>query len=330
MNWFHTNQLPGPEILYWKYSDSEWHSKQPFRWGDAKFGKSAPISDQQAYISSPFAGVDWDGITFLNSNIPTMKANLKSNPSPLMNALQHLCQQGYNRNEPTLAGKFVVKASHMSESQGVFIVSGGQLVTNVRYDEISKIVYTDTNTLMFTKFQHIEVLFAKYQKGAAVCNDIGTLAEVQIIMQFQEMIWVAWESARSKIIPRGTLIEKLRNVDLEIKVSTGMGKAWGYYYNSWTAPYRLTDHGTNLAYELAEATAVKAGVDFCRVDIVLGQNGLIVSELTLVPGYPNKYTKTPVLKHLNKLISWHQYYRARMDDTLKLYLPMGKSMDKKK
>jgi len=290
--------------------------------------------------SSPFTGVDWDGIAFLNRNIPTMKANLKNNPSPLMNALQNLCQQGYNRNELALAGKFVVKASHMSESQGVFIVSGGKLVTNVRYDEISKIVYTDTKVLfakhlncttkspkpIFKKFQHIKVLFAKYQKGAAVCKELGTLAEVQLLMQFQEMIWVAWESARSKIIPRGTLIEKLRNVDLEIKVSTGLGRAWGYYYNSWLSPSRLTDHGTNLAYELAEATAVKAGVDFCRVDIVLGQNGLIVSELTLVPGYPNEYTKTPVLKHLNKLISWHQYNRARMDDTLKLYLPMGKSL----
>jgi hypothetical protein len=332
MHWFQMNQIAGPEILYWKYSDSEWHSKQPFRWGDARFGKSAPMSDQQAYISAPKSstGIDWDGIKYLNSNIPTLKANLQREPSPLMNSLQHLCQEGNNRNQPGLAGKFVVKASHMSESQGVFLVSKGKLITNVRYDEMSKITFTDEKTLIFAKFRHVKTLFEKYQKGAAVCKDLETLAEVQILMQFQEMIWVAWESARSKIIPRGTLIEKLRNVDLEIKVSTGMGRAWGHYYNSWSAPSRLTDHGTNLAYELAEATAAKAGVDFCRVDIVLGQDGLIVSELTLVPGYPNDYTKAPVLKHLDKLIRWHQYYRALLDDTLKLHRATGKSLGKRK
>ena len=72
----------------------------------------------------------------------------------------------------------------------------------------------------------------------------------------------------------------------------------------------LSDEGKHQAYALAEAAAIQAGVDFCRADIVVGEEGLIISELTLVPGL-NWITKTPLDAHMPKLQAWHLYNNAQ-------------------
>jgi len=337
LNWFRANGLDGPEVVWSRYSSSKWHSQQPLRWADPNFGSPAPVETQQAYITKKFTGIDWPGIRRLNSNSALLIQALKGNPSDLMRHLQRFCDNGINDNMNS-KGDFVIKASHLSESQGVFIVKDGKLVKDVRFDFIENIEFPvkdfetsdgleyskDADTMLneisqmenkqnvkmlpiFKAFPQVAQLLRKFGKGATVCGGAETLAEVHLIMEFQEMIWVTWESARSKVIPRGTLIEKIRVYDLEIKVTTGLGFAWGYYYNTIvTSNDRLTDNAKKLAYQLAEATAIKAGVDFCRADIVVGERGLIVSELTLVPGL-NYFTQMPVEGHISKLIAWHKY-----------------------
>jgi len=332
LNWFRSNKLQGPEVVWYKYSSSAWHKQQPLRWADPTFGTSAPMDTQTSYINGLFTGMNWPGIRDLDNNVDSKIKALKATPSELMGTLWKFCQKGTNGKN---AGDFVIKASHLSESQGVFVVKAGKLINDVRSDFIENIPFPvkhsktedgygyskdpermeneilqmsgDKTMTIFKAFPNVAKLTAKFKKGVQVCGGNETLAEVNLVMEFQEMIWVTWESARSKIIPRGTLIEKIRQYDVEIKVATGLGKAWGFYYNSiGSSTQMLSDEGKHLAYELAEATAIKAGVDFCRADIVVGEEGLIVSELTLVPAI-NYITKKPVLKHINKLIEWHQY-----------------------
>jgi hypothetical protein len=333
LNWFRRNNLSGPEVVWYKYSNSTWHSKQPMRWADPTFGTPAPMDTQQAYINGKFTGIDWPGIRDLNSNYDSKIQALTAAPSELMRKLAQFCDKGIDDKEVN-AGNFVIKASHMSESQGVFVAIGGKLVKDVKSDFIQKMEFPFKDSYsadpeqmqneiqqleressikmvpMFKAFPRVATLMNKFKKGVTVCHhSIERLAEVQLVMEFQEMIYVSWESIRDKVIPHGTLIEKVRKYDTEIKVSTGMGFAWGYYYNSiQSSSQTLTAAGKRLAYELAQATAIKAGVDFCRVDIVVGEEGLIVSELTLVPGL-NFVTKMPVEQHIQKLIEWHRYYQ---------------------
>jgi len=331
LNWFRKHNISGPEVVWSKYSSSTWHSQQPLRWGDPKFGTSAEMNAQNEYIAGRFTGMDWAGISDLDRNHDAKMKKLKEAPSDLMRQLQQFCTKGIEGTNP---GDFVIKASHLSESQGVFVVKNGNLIKDVRSDFIANIefpvkthgAYSEDPIAManeidqmekqdelvpvnaiFTAFPEVARLFAMFPKGAKVCGDDERLANVQLVMEFQEMIWVRWESARSKIIPRGTLIEKIRRSDLEIKVSVGLGRAWGYYYNSVVDSLdRLTEDAKNEAYRLAEAAAVAAGVDFCRADIIVGEKGLIISELTLVPGL-NWWTKKPLDGHIAKLVAWHKY-----------------------
>jgi hypothetical protein len=340
LNWFRRNQLKGPDVVWYKYSNTKWHSQQPFRWGSPAPPNctSAPMNLQSDYIKRKFAGVDWPAIRFLEGNVAKKVQALKSAPSELMLKLKQYCDKGVAGNGVN-KGNFVIKGSHLSESQGVFVVKDGKLVKEVRTDFIMTMQFPikdfqsdlvglkyskDPETMLkeieqmekkanvktrgiFEEFPEVGKLMAEFGKGATVCGGDETLAKVHLAMEFQEMIWVAWESGRSKIIPRGTIIEKLRQHDLEIKVATGLGFAWGFYYNSvGTSTEMLKSEAKHTAYALAEAVAAKAGVDFCRVDIVIGEEGLIVSELTLVPAV-NYWTKKPVTKHINKLIEWHKY-----------------------
>jgi len=347
LNWFRSHNLSGPEVVWYKYSNSTWHSQQPLRWADPAFGISPPMETQLLYIKGDFTGVDWAGIRDLDSNYASKIQALQEAPSQLMVTLHNLCEKGVKGNGIN-KGDFVIKASHLSESQGVFVVKAGKLVKDVRDDVIRTIKFPvkspkkedgygyskDAETMqneikqmegksnvkteeIFKAFPNIAALFAQFKKGAVVCGGAETRAKAHLVMEFQEMIWVTWESARSKIIPRGTLIEKIRQYDVEIKVSVGLGIPWGFYYNSiGSSITMLSDEGKHKAYELAEAAAIQAGVDFCRADIVVGEEGLVISELTLVPGL-NGITKKPVVNHIKKVISWHKYNYNRQTDSAK-------------
>jgi len=344
MNWFREHNLKGPEVVWSQYSNSSWHAMQPLRWGNPEHGTSADMNLQEIYINGKFTGIDWYGIRDLNNNYLEKSLQLVQTPSKLMIKLKQFCSEGVGSNIPR--GDFVIKASHLSESQGVFVVKDGKLVKDVRRDFIQNINFPcfracqgsggspaqqysqDASAMerelllaetrdqvdvmsIFKVFPNIAVHFDMFKAGSLVCGDDGTLAAVQLVMQFQEMIWVAWESARSKIIPRGTLIERIRRSNLEIKVSVGLGFAWGYYYNSVKdSTERLTEEAKNQAYQIAQDAAVQAGVDYCRVDIIVGTEGLTISELTLVPGL-NTWTKIPLDAHIAKLVAWHKHDAVR-------------------
>jgi len=251
-----------------------------------------------------------------------------------MQQVKQFCDKGVNNDGKNL-GDFVIKASHLSESQGVFVTMGGKLIKDIKTDIIQGIKfpalqsgkeYTNDPDEMekeiqlastynfvpiFEKFPNVKRFMDKFTTGFQVCGDNERAAYVHLAMKFQEMIWVSWESSRSNIIPRGTLFEKLRKRNLEIKVTVGLGHAWGYYYNSIADSLeRLTEEAKNQAYELAQDVAVKARVDLCRADIIVGEEGLIISELTLVPGL-NWITKTPLDAHIPKLQAWHLYNNAQ-------------------
>jgi len=340
--WFQTNNLAGPDIVWSKYSDSPWHSQQPLRWHGEVWNNNQEAEGK--YIDGEYTGIDWKGIADLNDNFVSKLNKLDETPSDLMKNLLTYCVTGAGSgSEP---GSFVIKASHLSESQGVFVVKDGKLVIPVRFDFIQNIKYpvkkgggkwlndeemknenVEKEQNIFDAFPNLKREMDKVTgKGTDVCKD---LARAQLVMQFQEMIWVRWESARSKIIPRGTVVELLRSKDLEIKISVGLGRAWGFYYNSidfdklasgeWT---RLTKPARKTAYDLAERAAVAAGVDFCRVDIIIGAKGLIISELTLVPGL-NDATKQPLNQHIQKLTDWHKYYKAANEapELVRLFSP---------
>jgi len=341
-NWFREKKLKGPEVVWSKYSNSSWHSQQPLRWADPKYGTAAPMDQQQTYIKHQWTGTDWHGIRDLNNNLPEKVSNLKRNPSELMNTLRRFCDEGVGNN--IAKGDFVIKSSHLSESQGVFVTKGGKLVKAIKTDFIEKILFPcrgsckagdalhgyseDANSMqeeiqgrkraihqatptmgLFQAFPKVQSMMTRFTAGTPVCvdDDNETLAFVHLAMEFLEMIWVSWESARSKVIPHGTLIEKIRSYDVEIKVSVGLGFAWGYYYNNIKdSSIRLKEGAKNEAYQIAQDAAVQAGIDFCRVDIIVGTEGLIISEMTLVPGL-NYWTKIPLDAHIKKLVAWHNY-----------------------
>jgi hypothetical protein len=328
LNWLRSNNLKGPEVVWFKYSDSTWHSQQPLRWADATYGQAAPMDEQQTYIAGDFTGIDWLGIIDLNNDYFEKSQALKKKPSELMQKLRQFCDRGIN-NDGNNKGDFVIKASHLSESQGVFVTKGGKLIKDVRTDFIETIdfpekKYSQTPETMqneirqatrskvklvkiFDKFQNLKLLFETFKAGYHICGDNKDLAFVDLAMKFEEMIWVDWESKRSKIIPRGTVIEKIRQKNLEIKIPVGLGNAWGFYYNSVADSMdRLSEEAKNEAYQLAQDAAIKARVDFCRADIILGSEGLIISEFTLVPGL-NWITKKPLDAHIKKLQAWHLY-----------------------
>jgi len=334
VNWLRTNELKGPEVVWFKYSNNTWHSKQPLRWADPKYGTPAPPQQQQTYIQHEVTGIDWWGIRDLNANLQSQIKALKEQPSEFMQQVKQFCDKGVNNDGKNL-GDFVIKASHLSESQGVFVTMGGKLIKDIKTDIIQGIKfpalqsgkeYTNDPDEMekeiqlastynfvpiFEKFPNVKRFMDKFTTGFQVCGDNERAAYVHLAMKFQEMIWVSWESSRSKIIPRGTLFEKLRKRNLEIKVTVGLGHAWGYYYNSIADSLeRLTEEAKNQAYELAQDVAVKARVDLCRADIIVGEEGLIISELTLVPGL-NWITKTPLDAHMPKLQAWHLYINAQ-------------------
>jgi len=323
-NWFKDNDLPGPEIAWKKYSDSEWHGKQPLRWNNDK--EPANPEEQQKYIAMKYSGFDWGGILDLDDPVKfeAKLLHLQTTPSEFMQKIEDYCVKGIDGTNP---GDFVIKGSHLSESQGVFVVKNGRLVVAMRTDYIEKILFPVKNAGTYPTADIEEKIEQEYTlkpiweavpkfkaeldkitpAGTDICTEAENRARVHITMAFQEMIWVRWESARSKIIPRGTVIEKLRSQNLEIKISTGLGHAWGFYYNSWQNTERLSDEGKYKAYAIAEKAAIKAGVDFCRVDIIIGSNNtLIISELTMVPGL-DKPMSIPLDTHINKLIAWHRY-----------------------
>jgi len=175
---------------------------------------------------------------------------------------------------------YCIKPSHLSEKIGVFIIRNNKLIKDVDYYRIINVP--------------VPSYFHKFKVGYKI-----TTIEINNAMQFLKTVVATWESNIFKNVQPGIVIENLHNGN-EIKVFVMLGYVIGFYY------IKGCGFDLNQVFNLAEATAITAGIDFVRIDIIFYKGKYRVSEFTFNPriSYWN-YSTYLVNQNFHKLVDFH-------------------------
>ena len=175
-----------------------------------------------------------------------------------------IIQIGDRRMAETVSGlqNYCIKPDHLSEGVGIIIVKDGKI----------------TNTPDIRRCN--ESFVSKFKPGHRVKTE-----DIDSLIRYYGRAKATWDSsAREHCIPRGAIVEEIHDGP-EIKIFVILGKAVAYYFTpSWNFLFIPKTFDIIRACKLAENTALKAGIDVVRIDIVRhADEDYRVSEFTYNP-----------------------------------------------